>query len=105
MTFRPSSSSFSRWDGFGIGNSMRKVGTEHREAALGLFPSGFVLNHVPMLHEKSILDSKNVRGDPVGRPAKAGESAVDNDEVTIRHDHARLVRERWRQTPDEAEEA
>src|SRR5689334_16458974 len=124
MTFRPSSSSVSRWDGFGIRTSGeavshnqprwpsiaianrfvmrlaprlclgRKEVAEHREAAFGLLPSGFVLNDVPMLHENSTFDSKNVRGDPVDRSAKAGEPAVDNDEVTIRHDDAGLVLER-----------
>ena len=64
---------------------------KHREAAFGLFPSGFVLNHVPMLNENSILDSKNVRGDPIDRLAKAGESAMHDDEISVGHNCARLI--------------
>jgi hypothetical protein len=69
---------------------------KHREAALGLFPSGFVLNHVPMLHENSIVDSENVRGDPVDRLAKAGESAMNDDKISVGHNGARLIPKRRR---------
>ena len=64
---------------------------KHGKAAFGLFPSGFVLNHVPMLHENSILDWKNVRGDPIDRLAKAGESAMHDDEISVGHNCARLI--------------
>jgi len=60
---------------------MRKMVAKHREAAFGLFPSDFVLNHIPMLREKSVLDPNNVRGDPVTPLAKT-EIACTNDEIS-----------------------
>jgi len=54
----------------------------------GLFPSDFVLNHIPMLREKSVLDPNNVRGDPVDAFGETGESAVYDDEISISHNYA-----------------
>ena len=44
---------------------------EHRQAALGLGASGFVLEDVPVLGEPSVLDADDVGGDPCGRAIKA----------------------------------
>src|SRR5258708_38584810 len=73
--------------------STRKAFAKHREAAFGLLPSHLVLNHVPMLRENSILDSENVRGDPVDGLTNAGESAVHDDEIYVGHNDAQLVSE------------
>src|SRR6185436_11361606 len=73
--------------------STRKAFAEHRKPALGLLASGFILNHVPMLCENSVLDSKNVRGDPIDWLAKAGESSLHDDEISVGHNCARLIPE------------
>ena len=85
--------------------STRKVLAEHRKAALGLLSSRLVLNHVPMLYENSIFDSKNVGGDPINRLAKAGESAMNDDEIFVGDDDAGLVLECRREAFDEVEES
>src|ERR1700722_14581846 len=83
----------------------RKAIAKHRKPAFLFFPSGLVLNHVPMLHEYSILDSKNVRSDPIGGLAEAGESAMHDGEISVRHDHAWFIpKSRW-QTFDEIEQS
>jgi len=58
-----------------------------------------------MLCENPVLDSKNVRRDPIDRPADAGESAVHDDEISVGHNDARLVPECRRQPFDEIEES
>jgi hypothetical protein len=85
--------------------STRKMIAEHRKAALGLFPRGFVLNDVPVFHENSILDAKNVCGDPIDGLAEAGESAMNDNEISICHNCARLIPERGRKTFDEVKES
>ena len=59
--------------------SLTKLVAEHGKAALGSFTRRLVLNHIPVLYEDSILDSKNVRCDPVRGQAEIRESSV--------HDH------------------
>jgi hypothetical protein len=58
-----------------------------------------------MLNENSILDSKNVRGDPIDRLAKAGESAMHDDEISVGHNCARLIPKCRRQPFDEIEQS
>src|SRR5258705_8991035 len=84
--------------------STRKAFPKHREAAFGLLPTRLVLNHVPMLRENSILDSENVRGDPVDGLTNAGESAVHDDKISVGHNDARLILQRWRKTFDEVKQ-
>src|SRR6476620_8336891 len=43
----------------------RELVSEHRIAAFGLRLRGLILDHVPVLDEKAVLDSQNVRRDPV----------------------------------------
>src|SRR5437763_1343816 len=78
--------------------SPRKARAKHWETALGLLPSRLVLNHIPMFHEDSILDSKNVRRDPIGRCAETRESAMHDHEISVSHNDARLIPECWRQS-------
>src|SRR5882762_10152877 len=71
--------------------STRKAFAKHREAAFGLLPSRLVLNHVPMLRENSILDSQNVRRDPIDALAETGESTMHDDEISVSYNYARLM--------------
>src|SRR6516162_435307 len=54
---------------------------EHRPAALGLLPGRLVLDDIPVLDEDSVLDSEDVRSDPVRRRPEPGKTAMDDDEV------------------------
>src|SRR5271154_6813968 len=78
---------------------------KHREATLGLFPSCFVLNHVPMLRKNSVLNSENVRGDPIDGLTEAGESAVHDHHIALGHNYTRLIPECLRQTFDEVKQS
>ncbi len=49
---------------------------EHGKAALGRLARGLVLNHIPVLHEKPILHSNDVRGNPVRGKTNPRESPV-----------------------------
>src|SRR6476661_7350459 len=89
-------------DGASSGPSLfRKRVAEHRPAALGLLLSRLVLDDVPVFDKDTILDPEDVRRDPVrGRP-EPGETAMHNDEVTVSHDHPRLVFQRRRHALDQ----
>jgi hypothetical protein len=74
---------------------------EHRVAAFGLLLSRLVLDDVPMLDEYPILNPHNVRGDPVRGSPETRKTAVDDDEITVSHDEARIVLQRRGEAPDE----
>jgi hypothetical protein len=58
-----------------------------------------------MLDKDPILNPENVRRDPVrGRP-ESRKTAMDDDEVTVRHDEAGLVLQRQREVLDEVKQA
>src|SRR5262249_2708538 len=76
-----------------------------RPAAPGLLLRPPVLDDVPVLDEDPILNPEAVRGDPVrGRP-EPRKTAMDDDEVAVRHDEAGLVLQRRREASDEVEQA
>src|SRR6185295_17969753 len=85
--------------------STRKAFAEHRKPALGLRLGGFVLKDIPVFDQNSVLDAKDVRRNPVHRPAHARESPMDDHEITIRHNHPRFILERGWSTFYEVEEA
>src|SRR5262245_24392661 len=56
-------------------SGLPKTRAEHRRFALGLFFGRLVLNHIPVLYQNSILDAKNVGGNPASwgaRPHSTG---------------------------------
>jgi len=64
---------------------------KHREAALGLFPSCLILNHIPMLDQDPILDPDDVCCDPVhGRP-KLRKTPMDDHEIALSDNYAWLI--------------
>src|SRR6266576_4220181 len=79
--------------------------SEHGSAAFRLLFCGFVLNHIPMLHEYPVLDEKNVRSNPVHRLAEARESPVHDHEVSLSHDRSRFVLQRWWDALNKIEQA
>ena len=56
---------------------------EHGKAALGSLARGFVLNHIPVLGQKPVLDTQYVCHNPVHREAKAAETPVQDHVVAI----------------------
>src|SRR5437016_11143072 len=85
--------------------STRKPGPEHRYPALRPGFGRFVLQNVPVLHEQSVGDAKDVRGNPVPRPSISREPAVDDYVLPFGKDQSRLVLQRLRTAPDKIEEA
>src|SRR6266436_8355399 len=79
--------------------------TKHRVSALGLLLGGFVLKDIPVFDQNSVLDTHDVRRNPVRRPAHARESPMDDHELTISHNHPRFILERGWTTLDEVKEA
>src|SRR2546430_600642 len=62
----------------------RKRVAEHRPAALGLLLSRLVLDDVPMFDKHSVLNSKNVRRDPIHECSEPRKTSMDDDVVTVR---------------------
>jgi hypothetical protein len=69
----------------------REAVSKHRQPALRLLPSGFVLQHVPVLRKNSVRDSYDVRGDPGARPPVTGEAPVKQDIFAVGDGHGVLV--------------
>src|SRR2546427_3537288 len=67
---------------------------KHRVPALGLLPRHFILDDVPVLHEKPTFDPKDIRRDPVHGCSESREPPVDDHDIPLRHDHPRLVFQR-----------
>ncbi len=78
---------------------------EHRQAAFRLLLRGFVLDHIPVLDQNPVLDTKNVRCNPIHRSTETAKSAVHDHEISVGHDRSRFVLERWRKALDEIEQA
>src|ERR1700730_3197743 len=57
-----------------------------------------------MLNKDSILDSNNVRRDPVDGEAQVRKSSMHNHEASLSHDGSRFVLQRWRDALDEIEQ-
>src|SRR5260370_37046367 len=65
--------------------------SEHRSFTLRLFFGHFILNDIPVLDQKAVLDAHNVCGNPIHRSTEAAESPVDNHEVTLGHNRSRFI--------------
>src|SRR5882672_12877217 len=88
-----------------LSGTLRKTCSEHRSLTLRLFFGHFILNDIPMLDQKAVLDTNNVCGNPIHRSTKVAKSPVNNHEVTLGDNRSRFVPQRGRKTLDELEES
>src|SRR5882672_7244683 len=88
-----------------LSGSFRKTCTEHRSFTLRLFFGHFILNDIPMLDQKAVLDANNICGNPIYRSTEVAKSPVNNHEVTLGDNRSRFVPQRGRKTLDELEES
>ena len=58
-----------------------------------------------MLRELAVFDARDVGGDPGGRTAVTGETAVSDDVVTFSHGQLILVAQRLRYRADQGEQS
>src|SRR5258706_459703 len=82
-----------------------KLVTKHRISAHGLLFGGFVLKNIPVFDQNSVLDTEDVRRNPIRRPAQSRESPVDDDEIAIGRNHPRFILERRWTTFNEVKES
>src|SRR5258708_24058858 len=78
----------------------RELVPEHRIPALGLLLSSPVLDYVPVFDQNSVLDSQNVRRNPIHWQAEARKSTVNDDKILVGHNQPRFILQRWRDTFD-----
>jgi hypothetical protein len=55
----------------------------------------FVLDHIPVLDQHPVFDTKDVDYNPIHRLATARIASVDHYEITICNNCSRFVLERW----------
>ena len=73
--------------------------TKHGKAADGFFPSGFVLQYIPMLSQKTVFESDNVGRNPGRGPSHPSEPAMRDDVVAFCDDELVFVAQGiWRRT-------
>ena len=71
--------------------------TKHGKTTLGFFLCGFVLQHVPVLCQETVLESDNVGRNPGRWPSHPGETAMRDDIVALCDDELVFVPQRiWR---------
>src|SRR6266568_3679694 len=78
--------------------------SKHGISALGLLLCGLVLNHVPMFNENSVFDPNNIRRNPIHRQPDPRESPVNDDKISLSHNHPRFILQRWRDALDEVKQ-
>src|SRR2546425_11065541 len=78
--------------------------SKHGISALGLLLCGLVLNHVPMFNENSLFDPKNICRDPIDRQADPREPPVNDDKISLSHDHPRFILQRGWDAFDEVKQ-
>src|SRR5467141_3049527 len=88
-----------------LSRSFRKTCSEHWGFTLRLFFGHFILNDIPMFDQKAVLDTNNVRGNPIHRSTEVAKSPVNDQEVTLGDDRSRFVPQRGRKALDELEES
>src|SRR5882724_10584603 len=88
-----------------LSGAFRKTCSEHWSFTLRLFFGHFILNDIPMLDQKAVLDANNVCGNPIHRSTEVAKSPVNNHEVTLGDNRSRFVPQRGRKTLDEIEES
>jgi hypothetical protein len=79
--------------------------SKHRISAVGLLLGGFVLDDIPVLDQEAVVDTKNVRCNPVHGLAEARKSPMYDHEVFLGHNRARFVFQRRRQALDQIRQA
>src|SRR5216684_7121190 len=84
---------------------LRKTCSEHWSFTLRLFFGHFILNDIPMLDQKAVLDANNVRGSPIHRSTEVAKSPVSDHEVTSGDNRSRFVPQRGWKALDELEES
>src|SRR5271170_7686723 len=82
----------------------RECSSEHGPLAYRLFFRRFILNDVPMLDKDSVLNAHDICGNPIHGSTEAAKSPVHDHDVSLGHDHSRLVLQRWRDALDEIEQ-
>src|SRR5216683_2380278 len=82
-----------------------KTCSEHRSFTLRLFFGRFVLNDIPVLDQKAVLDANNVCSDPIRRLAMPGKPPVDDDEIALGDNDVVFILQRWRDAFDEIKQA
>src|SRR5712664_770025 len=88
-----------------LSGSLRKICSEHRSFTLRLFFGHFILNDIPMFDQKAVLDTNNVRGNPIHRSTEVAKSPLNDHEVTLGDDGSRFVPQRGWKALDELEES
>src|SRR5882724_3940186 len=86
-------------------SSRGKCRPEHGQAANGRFLCRFVLDDVPVLGKLAVLETHDIRHDPVRRQAYARESAVEQHVVSVGGGKPVLVMEAVGYALDQSEEA
>jgi hypothetical protein len=49
---------------------------------------GLILNDIPMLREYAVLDTQDIRGNPIYRSTETAKSPVHDHEVPLSHDRS-----------------
>ena len=77
----------------------REAIAKHGKAADGFFPSGFVLQYIPVLSQKAVLESDNVGRNPGRGPSHPREPAMRDHVVAFCDDELVFVAQGiWRRT-------
>src|ERR1700724_2609962 len=79
--------------------------SEHESGTFRLLFCGLILNDVPMLDKDSVLNAQNICGNPIHRGTETAKPPVHDHQVSLSHDHSRLVLQRWRHALDEIEQS
>src|ERR1700730_7611558 len=74
-----------------LSGAFRKTCSEHRSFTLRLFFRHFILNDIPMLDQKAVLEANNVCGNPIHRSTEVAKPPVNDHEVTLGDNHSRFV--------------
>src|ERR1700712_934252 len=85
--------------------SGREAVSEHWQATDGIGPGDFVLQDIPMLDEKTILDADDVGGDPGYGTAVPGKPAMCDDKVAFRDNDMVFIMEFGGRGFDQIEQA
>jgi hypothetical protein len=82
--FVPVPTNFSPSDSFVLWESS----SEHGSATIRLLFRGLILNDIPMLGEYAVLDTQDIRGNPIYRSTETAKSPVHDHEVPLSHDRS-----------------
>jgi hypothetical protein len=83
---------------------MREAVAEHGQSALRLGFRRLVLEYVPMLGQRAVLDPHHVGGHPRRGPSVTRKAAVDDDVVALRQNETVLVAQAVGKAADKPEQ-